>query len=129
MAHDLRKFYAVFVGVTVTAAFALAWLIRSNDVHYFPLFVIAVPLGCLAANWASPVLADEKRLIRHFAVVGLPYVVAMPLVALADVVAVPAHRYVPVLGFYLLSGLIFIPGAALIGIFSGNGRRRPEVSN
>jgi hypothetical protein len=113
MANGLRKFCAVFVGVTVVAAFAQAWLIRSNDVPYFPLIVIAVPLACFAANWASPVLAGEKRLIRHFTVVGLPYVVAMPLAAFADVVAVPAHWYLSVLGFYLLSGLIFIPGPPL----------------
>jgi hypothetical protein len=129
MAPDLRKFNAVFIGVTVIVAFALAWMIRSNDVHYFPQFVIAVPLGCLAANWASPVLVDEKRLIKHFAVVGLPYALAMPFAALADIVAVPTHWYVSVFGFYLVSGLIFIPGTALIGIFSGNGRRRTEGNN
>jgi len=128
MARALRQFYAVFVGVTDIVAFALAWLIRSDDIHYFPLLVIAVPLGCLAANWASPVLIHEKRLMRHFAVVGLPFLVAMPLAALADIVAVPTHWYVSVLGFYLLSGIIFIPGAALFGIFSSNGRRRAGIS-
>jgi hypothetical protein len=123
MAHALRKFYAVFIGVTVIAAFAFALLIRSGDVHYIPLVVIAVPLGCLAANWASPVLASEQRLTRHFTLVGLPYIVAMPLVAGADIVAVPSHWYVSALGVYMLFGLVFIPGAALVGIFSGNGRR------
>jgi hypothetical protein len=127
MALAERKFYIVFVGVTDAVAFALAWLIKSNDIHYFPLLLIAVPLGCLAANWAAPVLVHEKRLVRHFAVVGLPYALAMPLAAFADVVAVPTHWYVSVLGFYLLSGLIFIPAAALVGIFSGNGRRRPKL--
>jgi hypothetical protein len=123
MTHALRRFYAVFVGVTDIAAFGMAWLIRSNDIHYFPLVVVAVPLGCLAANWASPVLVDEKRLLKHFAVTGLPYVMAMPLAALADIAAAPTHWYVSALGFYLLAGLVFIPGAALIGIFAGNGRR------
>ncbi len=128
MSYALRKFYVVFVGTAVIVSFASALLIRFSDLRYFPLVVVAIPIACLAANWASPVLAHEKRIVRHFALVGIPYLVATPLAAAADVLAVPAHQYFSAVAVYALFGVIFVPGAALIGIFSGNGRRTSDLS-
>lgn len=109
-------------------AFALAWQIRSDELHYFPLFVVAAPLGCLAANWASPVLIDEKRLTKHFAVTGLPYVLAMPLAALADVAAVPQHWYVSVLGFICCPACSLSQGPPSSGSSQAMGAGAPKLA-
>ncbi|MEW5683915.1 MAG: hypothetical protein AB1942_03245 [Pseudomonadota bacterium] len=129
LARSPSKFQRLFFVEMTLTGFALAFAIRYAGMPYGPLVVGAAVVATLVSIFVSPIQQTENRFIRHLAAVAPPYILAVPFIALADVIAAPEHRYLSVLVGYLLFGVVLIPGSALGRMILPSDRRDHSASS